>query len=486
MWAGAVSLVLIPVYVRFMGVEAYGLVGFFMTLQALLSLLDAGLSITLNREFARLSAAADGVSAMRRVLRTFETIYWGIALAAGFTVTLLAGWIASEWFEPGKLSNEDVRQTVVLMGIAFVFQWPLALYGGGLLGLQRQVTLSAITAASATLRGAGAVLILWLVSPTVQAFFVWQVVVSFAHTAAAAFALWRGIGGVRNAGFDLMALRATWRFSAGMTVITVLLSLLTQLDKAIVSNSLPLETFGYYALAGTVAASLYRVTMPVFSAVFPRISQLVARNADHEMRSLYHTTAQTMSAAVLPAAVFVALFAHELLLLWTRDTTTADNSHLVLSLLVGGTALNGVFSVPYAVQLAHGWTRLVIVTNLIAIAVMVPAMLVLSKTYGAPGAAFVWLAYNVSAAIIVPAVMHARILRGELARWYFLDVGAPLLVVLLIGGVARLLFHRAGSGLLSLALSLLPVAVLMQVGAVLATSTVRRRVLLWLRPQTTH
>src|SRR5689334_22317182 len=88
-WTGVVSLVFIPLYLRFMGVEGYGLVGFFMTLQAVLALLDAGLATTLNREFARLSSTDDSAPAMRRLLRTFETIYWGVAVGAGVLVMFL-------------------------------------------------------------------------------------------------------------------------------------------------------------------------------------------------------------------------------------------------------------------------------------------------------------------------------------------------------------------------------------------------------------
>ncbi len=50
LWAGVV-----PPYVKLIGVEAFGLIGLFVTLQILLSQFDLGLSMALNRELARLS-----------------------------------------------------------------------------------------------------------------------------------------------------------------------------------------------------------------------------------------------------------------------------------------------------------------------------------------------------------------------------------------------------------------------------------------------
>lgn len=53
--AALVSLLLIPVYIRYLGIEAYGLVGLLALLTALFGILDLGVTPTINRELARLS-----------------------------------------------------------------------------------------------------------------------------------------------------------------------------------------------------------------------------------------------------------------------------------------------------------------------------------------------------------------------------------------------------------------------------------------------
>ncbi len=476
LWTGLVALVFLPLYIKYMGIEPFGLVGFYLTLQGVLAILDAGLATTLNREFARLSAS-HATEPMRRLLRTFELIYWGVAVGAGALVMLLAKWIASEWVKPEKLSIETVQQAVLLMGISFVVQWPLSLYSGGMMGLQRQVSLSAINAIAGTLRGGGVVLVLWLVSPTIQAFFTWQILVGLLQTLAVAIALWRGIGGTGGAAFDRVLLHATWRFAAGITIITALASVLTQLDKVILSRILTLETFGYYAFAGTVAASLYRVIGPIGSATFPRFSQLVGAGDETTLASLYHATAQIMSVIVLPAAVFIAFFARETLLVWTHDPVTARNTHVILSMLIVGTAMNGVLTIPYLMQLAYGWTRMVITTNTIAVIVLVPLVYFLTRRFGVTGAAFGWLSYNVTAAVIVPAVMHTRLLRGEFSRWVLRDVAAPLVAATLIAAAARALLPNPGDDLVSLIVRLAPVAFVVQLAAILTVPAVRRRMI---------
>jgi O-antigen/teichoic acid export membrane protein len=95
-------------------------------------------------------------------------------------------------------------------------------------------------------------------------------------------------------------------------------------------------------------------------------------------------------------------------------------------------------NIPYALQLAAGWTRLALYANVVAIVVLLPAIVVLSSRYGAVGAAVVWLALNVGYATIGVGIMHRRLLRGELTRWYLVDVGLPLVASVGAAGAVRL------------------------------------------------
>ena len=54
-WMTLMSLAFIPLYIKFLGIEAYALIGFFATLTSIFGVLDLGLSATLNREFGRAS-----------------------------------------------------------------------------------------------------------------------------------------------------------------------------------------------------------------------------------------------------------------------------------------------------------------------------------------------------------------------------------------------------------------------------------------------
>ncbi len=438
LWTGLMSLVFVPLYIHFMGIEAYGLVGFFTTLLALFSLLDMGLSNTLNREMARLAVAENKSQEMRDLVRTLEIPYWAVGLLISLLVILFAPFIAYHWVNAENLSPKSVQTAIRLMGLAVAFQWPMSFYSGGLMGLQRQVLLNGINAAMATFRGLGAVFILWLVSPTVEAFFIWQFVVSVANISLIVFFLWRRLPvAPEKPRFRRELFMNIWRFAAGVTGITVLVTILTQLDKIILSRMLSLKMFGYYSLAYVVAMTLYRFIAPVFSAAYPQFTNLVALGATEEITRLYHKSAQLVSVLVLPATLVASLFSKEILLLWTRSPETTQNTHLLVSILVIGTALNGLMNIPYALQLASGWTKLTFYFNLVCVLLLAPLIILLTKLYGAVGAASVWVILNTGYVMLYIPIMHRRLLRMEKWRWYFEDVGLPLFAAAAVSVAGR-------------------------------------------------
>ena len=472
-WMALMGLVFVPLYIKFLGVESYGLIGIFTMFQVMTGLLDMGLSGTVNREMARLSVLPGKEQEMRDLVRTLEVFYWCAAVFVGIAIVVLSPFIAHHWIRAGRLAPQTIEQACLIMGLVITLQMPAGFYSGGLMGLQRQVLLNVVNIGIGTLRGAGAVLILWFISPTIQAFFLWQIVVSVLNAVLLAFFLWRGLAfGENSAVFQKQLLKGVWRFTAGMSGIAVLSTILTQMDKIILSKMLSLEMFGYYTLASIVGMSLGRFFIPVYFSVYPRFTQLAAVNDQDGLKLLYHKSCQFMSVLILPIAVVIALFSYEIILLWTQNPATAEKTHFLASILICGTALNGLMHLPYALQLAFGWTRLSVFKNIIAVSFVVPLIIYMTGHYGAVGAASVWFFLNMGYVLFEIPVMHLRLLREEKWRWYWQDVGVPLAACILVAGLGRMLVSGPISQL-KMSLCLIVISVLTLGMAALATSVTR-------------
>lgn len=481
-WSVIMALACIPLYVKFLGIEAYGLIGFYVMLQGALQMLDLGLSPTMNREMARYSALPEKSGEARDFVRTLEVGYWLLGFAIGWVVWAAAPFIATHWVKPSAMPVHDVQQAVMMMGVVVALQWPLSFYGSGLMGLQRQVLLNSVTIPMSALGSGGAVLILWQVSPTITAFFAWQVIVSAIQVALITVLLWWNLpSSSRPPQCDVRLIRNIWRFAAGMSGLTLSGIALAQLDKVILSKMLSLEMFGYYMLAGVIGRGLYVFITPLFNAVFPRFSALVAAGDTHGLRELYHRASQLMAVLILPLAAVVALFSYDIMLLWIADPEAARNAAPIVTLLVIGTALNGLMNLPYALQLAYGWTRIGLYINSFFIIILVPTIVFMTTHYGAVGGASVWAVLNGSYVLIGIPLTHKWVLQGEAWRCIKEDIGLPLAAVLLVAGVGRWLINSPMAPMRALAcLSVVLLASL--VAAAQAAPQIRARLLMATAP----
>lgn len=468
-WTAVMSLVFVPLYIHFLGIESYGLIGLFVSITALLSVLDLGLGTTLTRELARLSAQPDSAQQSRDLVRTLELVYWGIAILIGIALGLLARPIAQYWITTRTIAASIVEQALIIMGLVIACEWPMALYAGGLVGLQRHSLLNGIRVLMATLEYGGAVLVLWLLAPTIQAFFVWQILVSAVQTLLMGVCLWALLPAAERATFRPQLFKALWRFSAGLAGISILVAILTQIDKLVLSKLLPLDLFGYYALAAALGGALNYLTSPLSSALFPKIAQLVAAELTDELATFYHKSCQLVSLVILPAAAIFALFAPELLPLWIRDPQIVANIHPLVSLFVLGTAVNATMVIPYSLQLAYGWTKLTLIQNLVSVFVLVPLLFVMVQAFGVIGAAVVWLVLNISYVVVMIPLMHRRLLPGEMWYWYRVDVGLPLLVCVGVGLAGRVWLSA-------------PMSPFMQVAAIACTALFMVLTVAWVLP----
>lgn len=442
-----VGVVFVPVYLEYLGVEAFGIIGFFSSVFLLLYLLDGGISPTLTREVARLSAFPEKADELRNLSRTLEILCWTIAAAACLIAFLVSPAIATYWLNPKTIPTETIRDALMLMSVTFAFQWVYGFYTGGLQALQQQWLVNSISVIGVLLRSVGTWLVLAYVSPTLTAFVLCQLITTILQAALLAIFFWRKLPpGEARARFDFGLLMNIWRYAAGLAGIGVATLIVTQTDKVILSKLLTLEDFGYYSLAVTLAGSgLSMIIGSIQTVYFPQFSRLVAQERFAELSLLYHRSCQVMSFFLIPAVCVLAAFSYEILLIWTGKAEIAQNTYVLLALVSIGTGLNGLIHLPYFAQLAHGITRIGFWQNVAAIVFLIPFMIFATLNYGAVGGAVSWVIVNLGYTLISVQVMHRMILRGELKKWYLVDVGLPLAASAVINIAAFLVWTRISS-----------------------------------------
>lgn len=438
-WSNLLNIALVPLYLKFLGIEAYGLVGIFLTLQTMSAYLDFGLGPATVRMIARLSIDEEERHRQRNLIRTMEVLYWPMGITLGVIIALLAPVIATQWVRAEHLSDATIARSIGWMGVAVAVQFPTAIYSGAIGGLQRQVLMNAIVTVVGTIRAAGAVIVLWLVSPTIEAFLIWQAICGALQTAAFLIATWVVLPRANApARFDRRELREIWKFAVASAGLAATTALFLQADKIVLSKVLPLGLFGHYTLAMSLAGILLTAYAPIATAFYPRFSQLTKDEAHPALASTYHLGSQLVVALVLPATAVLVFFSHELIRVWTRSGELATQVATITALCGLGMMLLVLAELPNFLRLAFGWVSLSLRARLASVVLLVPVLVLGAKYAGVAGAAAGWCVVTFLNLIVTVVMMHRRVLTGELVTW----AGRGLLVPLVATFGAGLLFRQ--------------------------------------------
>lgn len=420
-----INLIALPFYLRFLGMEAYGLIGFYATLQTMFQVLDLGLAPTVSREIAH-GAETGQQRRSASLLRTLGVVYAGVAVMIAVIVTFAAPWISTHWLQAKALPAETVAQAVMLMGVNLACRWPISLYHGGLVGAH---CLARSAATSMTINICAAIttvaVLAWSVR-SIQAFFVVQAAFGLLQVIVLRVFAQRAVG-ERNAPYDFGGLKRVWHFSAWMGGVVIAGLLVSQFDKVVLSRMVPLESFAHYMLAALLVSGLQILTTPAFNALYPKFSALIARGDITALEYLYDSATKLFATALFALAFGVVFQTRPLVTLWLGNASAAAEVAPVAAWLAVGSALNGIMCFPYSLQLASGQPKLAFAIAVGLLITIIPVVLLLVVRFGILGGALSWAAINVLYVVMGTWLTGRKVVAFAGWSWLPRNVGIPAL-----------------------------------------------------------
>lgn len=434
-----VGILILPLYLKYMGAEAYGLVGFFTMLQAWFNLLDMGLTPTVARETARFRGGATDALSYRRLLRALQLIFFTVALVGGGAVLVSSGLIADRWLHVQTLPLAQVHIALQLMAVGVALRWMSGLYRGCISGSERLVWLGGFNAFVATLRFVGVLPVLIWVGHSPTVFFTYQLlvaVVELAGLAAKSYCLFPPVPQGQALGWSPASLfepiKPVLKFSLSIAFTSSVWVLVTQTDKLVLSKLLPLADYGYFTLAVLAASGVMMISGPISGALMPRMARLQAEGDEAGLIRLYRKTTQLVAAICIPACLLLAFFAEEVLWAWTGDVQAAAQAAPVLRLYAVGNGFLAISAFPYYLQFAKGDLKLHLIGNGFFLVLLIPSLVWATLGYGVIGAGWAWLTSNAVYFLVWVPLVHRRFICKLHSKWLFIDVVPIFLVVAIL------------------------------------------------------
>jgi O-antigen/teichoic acid export membrane protein len=419
------AILLLPAYVRYMGPEAYGLVGFYAMLQAWFMLLDIGLTPTMVRETARFRGGSIDALSLRRFFRAIEGAFVAMGITGAGSILAASGLIAHHWLRAQHLPLNKVQTAVRLMALIIALRWTSGLYRGVVNGFERLVWLSGLNIVVATLRFVLVVPVLIYLGTSPAFFFGYQLMVAALELTilvAYTYRLLPAIAIEHSPPWQWGPLRGVLRFSLTVAFTSSVWVLVTQTDKLILSKLLPLSEYAYYSLAVLVASGVLVISGPISQALLPRLVRLNAEGNQEALICLYRNATQMVALIAIPSALMLALFARQVLWAWTGNALIAGTVGQVLTLYALGNALLALGAFPYYLQFAKGDLTLHLIGSALFLAILMPTLFWGTLRHGVTGAGYAWLSTTGIFFVVWVPTVHRRFVKGLHRRWLCQDV----------------------------------------------------------------
>ena len=423
-----IGIFMLPFYLKYLGAEAYGLVGFFTMLMSWMALLDLGLSTTLARETAKLKDKINGLYELKKITISVEVFFIVISIIIFSVIFFGSGWISTYWLDVKELSYETVESTIKIMAFLIVLRWFVGLYQGTIIGFEHHIWLNIYKIIFATLKFFGAFLLIVFVSDNIVHFFYFQLLVSIFEFIVIKLKIDSYMKVSQMVSPSFVTLKQIAPFALSIAYTSSVWVFITQLDKLMLSHYLPLNEYGFFTLVILVSGAILQIFQPIGQSILPRMTSLLSNGEEKKMIDLYHKATQLGGIVVLAVSGMVAVFSYELLYSWTGNIEASQWAAPILFWYALGNGVVSLLSFQYYMQYAHGNLKYHVKGNTYFGFIQIIVIILAVHFYGALGAGITWFGLQTFFLLWWPGFIHSKFAPGIHKDWVFKDI-LPILLV---------------------------------------------------------
>lgn len=392
-YTAVVAILLIPFLIKRIGVEAYGLLGFFTVLQACLSILDAGVGGVLTREaiiskqnirrFEKFNVL------YRKIILIFVVIAILLVLLGGvFSIKFSASWLKT------NIENSTIAVCSTLMFCIFALRYLQGPFRSLLLSNESQVTITTINLINTTLSQPITLFLLYFFKGDVVFYFVMQLLSAALTCGLMIFfsecvrrKILKNISEQLNFddGVGEISISKFFSFALQLSMLTILWVVVNQSDKLTLTRFLPLSEYAMYSIAVSIMGILAIISDPLNQYLQPRLTKYFHERDTREYSRLYFNAFKFIITITIPLSVFLFSFSEKILFVWSNNIHLATEVSKYLPWLF----LGGVFSIYsnliFLLLYSHGELKKHTIVYVIFSMIIIPLNIFIAKNFHGDG-----------------------------------------------------------------------------------------------------
>ena len=420
----------IPVVVRSLGTERFGLLTLVWMVVGYFSLFDFGL----GRALTSLVAQKIGESKeheLPSLISTAKLLMLAFSIAGGLALALAAPWLVRDVLNiTPALQTEGIRSCYLLS-----LSLPFVISTTGLRGIlearQKFAAITLLRVPLGVLTYVAPLLVLpWSnrLAPIVAVLLAGRVAAWLAHLIVCLPYLpsWRQ--GFR---FEHRSVPQLMNFGSWMTVTNIVGPIMVSMDRLVIGALVSMQAVAYYATPFELVTKISLFPVAVSGVLFPAFATSLSGDRQRTPR-LFNRGCDLILMGLFPVTLITVALAGKGLNLWL-GTEFAAHSTVVLRWLIVGIFINGVATIPFALIQGAGRADLTAKAHLAEIFIYLAGLWWLVTRHGILGAAIAWTV-RVSADALIMFVLASRFLPdgASVNRRVLVKIGAAVLIVAVI------------------------------------------------------
>lgn len=406
-----VAIFCIPILIRGLGTERFGILTLTWALIGYASLFDLGLGRALTQLVAKKLGAGED--------REVPTLVWTsllLMLILGVVGSAIIIFL-SPWLVHGALNVPDPMEPETLQSFRLLgLSLPFVITTAGLRGLleahQRFGLISALRIPMGVFTFAGPLVVLPFsksLVPVVATLVVGRGAAWAAHLLLCLRMLpelGRSIVWERSAAGPLL------RFGGWMTVSNLVSALMVMIDRFLIGALVTMTAVAYYATPYEVVTKLWVIPGALVGVMFPAFSTSSMQDRNRTA-VLFRRSVKCILLVLFPMVLLLIVLARDGLKVWLGSEFAANSVHVV-QWLAAGVLINSLALVPSALIQGVGRPDLTAKLQVIELPVYLTSLVWLTKEYGIEGAAIAWTA-RVALDALILFIMARRLLPIEVS-----------------------------------------------------------------------
>ena len=414
----------IPILIRQLGIDRYGVLTLVWILVGYFSLFDFGMGRAITKLLAEQVALGDLQKASSLVWTAlFCMMLLGVVFGAA--LYFLAPWMTHSILRiPLSLQREALR-CIPWLAVCVPFVTLTSGLRGILEAQQNFAVVNALRAAMGFFNYLGPLTVLLF------SHHLFPVVVTLAlgRIAACGFHFWvcykyvpvfsQGFASSADSFRDLLG------FGSWVTVSNIITPLMIYLDRFVIGAFISMSAVAYYAAPFDAITKLWLIPASLAGVLFPAFSEALAIGDRTRVMSLYERSIVSTFVILFPLVLGAVLFAHEILRIWL-GANFSSHSAVVLQIFAIGVFTNSLANMPYALLQASGRPDLTAKIHLIEAPCYIGVLIWAIRAHGLVGAALAW-----TVSLSIEAAVLFFLLRSFLAPrlWATIAVASGTLVI---------------------------------------------------------